>query len=224
MKDKWQKLEHWLTANAPRVLENLNPPASENKIAETEAKLNIKFPPSVRKTYLLHDGQPTEAWGLFGGYRLLSLDDIVDLVEMQVQIEEEYEFGDFDASLMIPLIDLSCTGDFYYVENSVNNEETELIEWWHEEPTRNVKATSFEAFFDDFLSQVENGDFIFHVFPPHRYSDTPPEYGLIDKKDFERMQSEDSSPAEREVISSEVIEQPDGTIIHRVLVKETFRR
>ncbi len=220
MKGKWQKLEKWLEENAPRVLATLNPPASVAKIAEVEARFKVLFPPSVRESYLLHDGQPTLSWGLFGGSRFMSLDDVVDQVNMLIEIEKECHFGDFDPSLMIPVIDQNHSGDFYYVENSANNAETELIEWWHEEPTRDVKADSFLAFFDDFLNQVEAGNYVFHIFEPQRFSNDPEEYGLLKKAEFERMQTDKQVSVEREIINSEVVEQSDGKTTYIVSYRE----
>ncbi len=57
MKEKWQKLERWLAANAPKVLEGLNPPATEAEITAAETAINMSLPPSVRKSYQVHNGR-----------------------------------------------------------------------------------------------------------------------------------------------------------------------
>ena len=159
MKEKWQKLESWLAANAPKVLEPLNPPASEAEIAATEAAIGMSLPPSVRDSYEVHNGEKN-VWGLFATWQFLPLEEVVGTIEEMEQIEAEYQFGDFDTSLMIPIL-RSGGGDLYYVERSYNGEETELIEWWHEDPSRDVKAASFEAFFDEFLQRLESGAVVF---------------------------------------------------------------
>ena len=168
MREKWQKLEHWLAANAPKVLEPLNPPASEAEITTAEAAIGMSFPPSVRDSYEVHNGEK-DVWGLFATWQFLPLDRVVSTIEEMKGIEAEF----FDTSLMIPILE-SGGGDWYYVERSCNGEETELIEWWrHEVPSRDVKAASFEAFFDEFLQQLESGAVVFDE-----------EYGgLVEKED-----------------------------------------
>lgn len=160
MEEKWQKLEAWLAENAPQVLTPLNPPATEDEITAAETRIKMKFPPSVRASYLVHNGEQRK-WGLFAAWQFLPLEQVVKTIDEMIRIEEQFKFGDFDATLMIPILQ-SGGGDFYYVEKSVNGKETKVIEWWHEQPSRDVKFQSFAAFFDDFLAKLENGEIIFH--------------------------------------------------------------
>ncbi len=60
---------------------------------------------------------------------------------------------------MIPIF--FADEDFYYVEDSLNGEGTELIEWWHENPTRDVKSESFLKLFETFLLELRNNEFVF---------------------------------------------------------------
>ena len=165
MKEKWQKLERWLAANVPRVLEGLNPPANEAEIMAAEAAINMSFPPSVRDSYRVHNGEKDYwglkgDWGLFVDWRFMPLEQVVGRIKKMRRIQDELLLDDFDVSLMIPILE-SGGGDLYCVERSCNGEETELIELWHEVPSRDVKAASFEAFFDEFLQQLETGAIVF---------------------------------------------------------------
>jgi cell wall assembly regulator SMI1 len=75
----WDHIETWLSVNTPPGLVSLNPGASEQKIAETEEILSVKFPEDFIQFYLIHDGEDgkNHLGGVIGGENLLSLDRIV---------------------------------------------------------------------------------------------------------------------------------------------------
>lgn len=54
-----------------------NEPASEEEIAEAEAKLGIKLPPDVKSLYRMHNGQPYGSTPVFLHWHFLSLDAMV---------------------------------------------------------------------------------------------------------------------------------------------------
>ena len=61
MRDLWDRIERWLAANVPDMLEGLNPGATTQEIEETEAFLGVSFPDDVRASYLIHNGQAPTA-------------------------------------------------------------------------------------------------------------------------------------------------------------------
>jgi cell wall assembly regulator SMI1 len=136
----------------------LNPPATPEKLAMTEKALGAAFPPSVRESYLRHDGEVPRSGGMFGLWDWLTLDEVVQQTEEMRKIEEEFEFGDFEPGFMLPIL-MSGGGDLRYVEASKDRAETPVIEWWHEVPTRDVQYPSFEAMLEDFATRLENGEF-----------------------------------------------------------------
>jgi cell wall assembly regulator SMI1 len=54
--DLWQRIEHWLTAYAPHILETFNPGASEAQMVEAEAMLGLALPEDFKAFYRIHNG------------------------------------------------------------------------------------------------------------------------------------------------------------------------
>jgi cell wall assembly regulator SMI1 len=81
----WKRIDTALKANRA-VKPSLQKPATEAQIAKSEAAIGITFPPALRASYRIHNGQkseadclfPEELFGLDGPFSLLSLDEIVN--------------------------------------------------------------------------------------------------------------------------------------------------
>ncbi|MEC4812329.1 MAG: SMI1/KNR4 family protein [Scytonema sp. PMC 1069.18] len=74
----WTRIETWLKANAPQVLETLNPGASSEQLETVENSLLIRFPDDVKSSYRIHNGQSSYNYGLVNGREFLSLERIQD--------------------------------------------------------------------------------------------------------------------------------------------------
>jgi cell wall assembly regulator SMI1 len=73
----WNRIETWLQANAPSVLEVLQPGASDIQINELEELIGAQLPEDVRSSYQIHNGQMVDTWEFIGGQReFLSLEGI----------------------------------------------------------------------------------------------------------------------------------------------------
>ena len=154
-----QKIAHWLSGYAPSLLEKLNPPASLAELEQVEQELGVTLPASVRKAYLVHNGEDGRSH-IFDGFTWLSLDRVVALHHEQQEIEAEYGFGTFSIE-MIPILD-SSHGEFLYIESvSSPFAESPLFSYWHENPTREVKSASFAHFLSTFAHQLWVGDYVF---------------------------------------------------------------
>jgi cell wall assembly regulator SMI1 len=70
------RLERWLAAHAPHLLESLNPGADPLAVEQLERDLALALPADFRAWLLLHDGQQEEAPGLMEGYTLLPAEQI----------------------------------------------------------------------------------------------------------------------------------------------------
>ena len=118
----------------------------------------MKFPPSVRLSYLIHNGESNVSDGLFDTWKFLTLQDVRIWWDEMKLIEETEQFGDFDITSMIPI--MFREGDLRYVDHSVDRVETPLVEWNHEDPTRDVQADSFVCFLAEFLGDFAAGKLI----------------------------------------------------------------
>ena len=79
----------------------------------------------VITSYLIHNGESKESDGLFGLWRFMPLEEVVMRSKELASVSRQYKFDDFDASLMIPI--LESNNDFCYVESSRAEEETPVI-------------------------------------------------------------------------------------------------
>lgn len=160
-------IEAWLDSQAAPLKAHLNPPAPSAQINLLQQQLGWRLPDSVIEAYALHDGESQASHGLYGTWRWLPLAEIRAIVEEQRLIEAEYHFGDFVPELMIPVMQ-SGGGDLYYVESCIHpaaadqsGSESEVIEWWHEEPTRDVIAPGFAALWQKFAADLEMGVYVY---------------------------------------------------------------
>jgi len=149
--ESFARIESWLSINAPNVLLQLNKPiSSTDELDKAETILGVKFPPSVREAYTYHDGESNESKGLFGCWRWLPLHEIIEWSDEEKQNVQKYQFSDFKPSFMIPLLESTTShNDLRYVETSGDDgqEETSVIEWNHNQPTRDVKYGSKNLFY-----------------------------------------------------------------------------
>ena len=77
METIWNRIETWLVANAPEILNNLQPGATDEAIKQAEIFLGIELPEDVKASYRLHNGQDGYN-GLMDGWELLSLERMMD--------------------------------------------------------------------------------------------------------------------------------------------------
>ncbi len=168
-KDSLQAIKAWLEEHAPPLVRQLNSPASEDDIRQFESRSGIQLPASVRAAYRMHDGEDPSSQGLFGTWRWLPLD------EVEAYRLEILSTGESLANNAAPVL-MSGGGDFYYVE-SVDKPglESPVIEWWHEQPTRDVRFDNFAALLHEFARGLERGQY---VYLPDTLS------GLIDKDEL----------------------------------------
>lgn len=144
--ESFARIESWLSQNAPGVLRQLNGPiSSPSELDKAEEILGAKFPPSVREAYTYHNGEASTSTGLFGYWRWLPLREVIEWNDEQKQNVQKYHLIDFKPSFMIPLLESTTSDhDLRYVETSGEDgqEETPVIEWNHQQPTRDVKYGS----------------------------------------------------------------------------------
>lgn len=86
----WEVIEPWLAVNAPRMLKNLRPGASERMLLKAEKRLGLRFPAGFRAFWKLHNGQRELSPYFFDQFHtFFTLDQILENTEMLV--EDEFE-------------------------------------------------------------------------------------------------------------------------------------
>ena len=77
-KKTWPAITAWLKDNAPKIIGNLNPPATPEEIASVESKIGIAMPEDWKNLYLTHNGmnEDSNMGSLFYGLDFLSLEKV----------------------------------------------------------------------------------------------------------------------------------------------------
>jgi cell wall assembly regulator SMI1 len=188
MRDVWDRIEAWLSANAPNVLEGLNSGASEAALQEAEAYLGVAFPADVRESYGIHNGQPRDAPGLTDGGEFLSLERMRE--EWQLW-KDPLDGGDFDGITSEPQepirndwwhpkwIPLTYDGAGNHLcldlDPAPGGNLGQIITMWHDDGERTVEAPSFRAWLEELVANLESGDYI--------YSEEY--FGIVSREDVE---------------------------------------
>ncbi|QIB74513.1 KNR4-like cell wall assembly/cell proliferation coordinating protein [Halogeometricum borinquense] len=159
MNARWGRIREWFETHAPELTNHLRPGATDAEIRQAESTISLDFPPSVRASYRIHDGQTDDSYAV-GSWRLFPLAEVVRQWEALRDIEHEFEFGDWDSTTSIPIMG-NGGGDLLYVEHAPDESETPVTEWRHENPTHDVKAPSFAAYLDTFLDALDAGEYVY---------------------------------------------------------------
>jgi cell wall assembly regulator SMI1 len=174
IEELWTRLETWLDANAPALVPTLQPGASEAEIQQTEAFLCVQFPDDFKASYRIHNGQENYADGLLYGREFLSLERIRD--EWKVW-KELLDGGDFEGSKSQPsgpirddwwnaqwipiTYDGSGNHDCLDLNPAEGGHIGQVIDFWHDESSREIKASSFTAWLATFVEGCENGTYVY---------------------------------------------------------------
>jgi len=74
VKQAWQRIEAWFSANAPDYLKRLQPPATPAAIEQAESELKQKLPDDLKVSLQVHNGQNPRAMEIFGTWGLHGLE------------------------------------------------------------------------------------------------------------------------------------------------------
>jgi cell wall assembly regulator SMI1 len=79
MSDSWSRIHKWLAANAPKIMQGLNAPATGEEIQSTERALGMEMPEEWRDLYRTHNGlsDKPNLGSLFYGMQFLTLEQIL---------------------------------------------------------------------------------------------------------------------------------------------------
>jgi cell wall assembly regulator SMI1 len=168
----WRRIESWLSANAPAAAALLRPAATPSEIAAAEVALGRPLPPDFLASVRRHDGQ-VDTIELFDGWKLLSLAGIVDYWQM---LDGLLQAGTFDTgesietrgsvqpvwwtSAWIPAL-VNVSGDVLSldVEPTQGGNVGQVVLFRHDDPRRDVVATSFAAWLTELAEDLEAGSY-----------------------------------------------------------------
>jgi len=184
MKSLWSRLEKWGQANAPSMLEDLNPGANNEDIALLEQKFGQILPESLKACLRIHngesDGWPCKVFADRGAFlstsrivdewaQRLEISDSLggdDEMDREAQIREGVIFVSgtvkpvmFDKA-WIPIME--CNGDVFWALDfnpADGGVEGQVIEVDWEGCSWTVIAHSFEKLMEDYVDDLESGAF-----------------------------------------------------------------
>ncbi len=185
MKAIWNRIDIWLAANLPEVLNSLQPGSTDQAISETEAFLGVTFPSDIRDSYKIHDGQLSESPGFLGGWEFLSLDNIRDQWNVWKELLDDGAFEGLKSEPNGPIQDdwwdpkwipltYDGSGNHHCLDlnPAQGGDLGQIITMWHDDPTRSMVASSFRAWLEQFAHDLEIGEYVYST-----------EYNALLKKD-----------------------------------------
>jgi cell wall assembly regulator SMI1 len=179
MKEVWSRIENWIRANSPQVLEVLQPGASDAEIQALEAFLSIQFPDDVKNLYRLCNGQSKYGFGVLNGREFLSLQRIKDEWSVWKDLLDAGTFEDKNgrdqgsdpgigirnvwwSAQWIPLTyDGGGNHDCLDLNPAEGGNWGQIITMWHDDGERKIIAPSFRAWLEHFAEGLESGQYLF---------------------------------------------------------------
>lgn len=169
MQKIWKRIEDWLAVNNPKILNSLQPGATDAELHISEESMSIELPEDVKQSYRIHDGQSNIAPPLMGEWRLLSLKSIKKQWELMKELADKGQLtakatsdGKVQAEWWnckwIPIAH-NGAGDFHCLDldPTPNGSVGQMICFWHMSEERKVIASSFQIWLKEFAEDLESG-------------------------------------------------------------------
>jgi cell wall assembly regulator SMI1 len=172
MEEIWERIEAWLTGNAPDTLADLRPGASDADIKKAEQALSVGLPADLVESYKVHDGQRGGSGPLFGDYALLSLEHAVKEWETLKKLADGGGFrsvrgrpapqvkSDWWNPRWIPVASNS-SGDFLCadLDPMPPGKSGQIVSFLHADAARALVAEDFESWLSGYVEDLESGKY-----------------------------------------------------------------
>ena len=178
MEEIWARIRTWIEANAPQLLEVMNPGASEMQIIELERVLSIQLPDDVKTLYRLCNGQSSFNYGIINGTEFLSLERIQDewsIWKNLLDAGELVDENDVEGSRVAPeirktwwspkWIPLTYNGsgdhDCLDLDPTEIGRIGQIIRMWHDDDERKMVASDIKTWLQQYVKRLESGQLVF---------------------------------------------------------------
>jgi cell wall assembly regulator SMI1 len=170
----WTRFEAWLAANAPQLIGELNPGATDAELRELAMAIGTELPTDFVAFYRIHNGQQREASGLFNGEELLAVSRILD--EWTIW-NDLLKSGDFDGATSAP--DIGVRADWWNplwlpltydgagnhccldLSPAPGGTRGQVIRMWHDDDERTLLASSLTEWTTQYVTALEAGEYVF---------------------------------------------------------------
>ncbi len=173
MQTHWTQFEAWLAEHWPEGLAGLNPPATDQEIADLEQALGVVLPPDYVACLKVHNGQRADFYGgMFDGQEFLSTAGVLaqwkvwkGLLGEFVGLTSEPGPGikdDWYNPAWIPFTH-NGGGDHLCLDLDPAEGGTrgQIITMWHDAGERDLCAPSFAAWFSAYVDAVLQGQYVY---------------------------------------------------------------
>ncbi|MFI7635664.1 SMI1/KNR4 family protein [Nonomuraea sp. NPDC049400] len=111
----WRRIERWLARRAPATYKSLQPAATPQSIARTEAAIGARFPDDLRASLLRHNGSGYGGFGPAPFYDLMSAKDIRSdwKILCDIVLEDPESGGGWWHGRLIPFADAHDGGNLF---------------------------------------------------------------------------------------------------------------
>ena len=169
MQKTWERIERWLSKNAPDILADLCDGATAEDIRWAEGQLGCEFPEAFKLSHMIHDG--AESCALL---ECLDFYSLTEIVKAWKGLKHCYDRGFFDEvqsdpqgptirsewwnPKWIPLTD-DCSGNHICMDLQPDEDGQvgQVISWWHDAAERELIAPTYEAWWKQTGRRPGNG-------------------------------------------------------------------
>jgi cell wall assembly regulator SMI1 len=159
MQDLIRRADMWLKANRPDYYAILRPGVDDAALDAYEARFGLVLPTEFRQLYRWRDGQDLEpSVALVHNHMFVSLSHSASGKEMlNGMIGTDFDDPAWWRHGWVPFTD-SYGGDHYCVDlDAEGGTPGQVIDFWHDEPTRNLLAASLADWFRKLVVAMEEG-------------------------------------------------------------------
>lgn len=185
MKQYWIRWEKWMSLEAPKLLNSLNPGATEVEFNILEKLINKELPTVFKEFYAIHNGQKEShsRIGLIDSDELMSISSIcfewsstkeffeeVDMPDIELPVHEGIK-NDWWNPLWIPITN-DRSGNYICMDLDPATGGTygQMITTWHDSNDKKIVSASFEDWVASYVQSLENGSRVY-----------APKWGIVEK-------------------------------------------
>jgi cell wall assembly regulator SMI1 len=174
MSSIWTRFEAWLAANAPQLISELNPGATDAELHKLATVIGAELPDDFLVFYRVHNGQRNNDGGLLDGEELLSVPRM--LAEWNIW-NDLLQGGDFEGATSVP--DPGVRADWWNprwlpltydgagnhccldLAPAPSGTRGQIIRTWHDGTERPLLAPSFTEWITQYVTALEAGEYVF---------------------------------------------------------------
>ena len=170
----WNNLIELLSLQSEKLVQAINPPATEEELRDLELKLDVRLPEDFKSFYKVHNGQETNSPGIIPPGILLSIEEILHQHSIWKELTNSGTFykilsdpengikNDWYNLKWIPITH-DGTGDHICIDMDPDKGGRigQIIAFEHDNPVRIIVAPSFAEWINLLIRDLQVGKYKF---------------------------------------------------------------